>query len=106
MQNVWRTQKMSEILTMNKDLVDASGRPISVPTIEDVQPENIPIEERGNISTKGKPGFTISSLYELTQANAANISSTIKTFKLFCEAISGTTDTMPIGMGQNATFVR
>ena len=47
MQNVWRTQKMSEILTMNKDLVDASGRPISVPTIEDVQPENIPIEERG-----------------------------------------------------------
>ena len=38
---------MSEILTMNKDLVDASGRPISVPTIEDVQPEDIPIEERG-----------------------------------------------------------
>ena len=32
---------------MNKDLVDASGRPISVPTIEDVQPEDIPIEERG-----------------------------------------------------------
>ena len=38
---------MSEILTMNKDLVDASGRPISVPKIEDVQPEDIPIEERG-----------------------------------------------------------
>ena len=38
---------MSDILTMNKDLVDASGRPISVPTIEEVKPEDIPIEERG-----------------------------------------------------------
>ena len=38
---------MSEILTMNKDLVDASGRPISVPKVEEVQPEDIPIEERG-----------------------------------------------------------
>mgnify|MGYP003336024748 FL=1 len=38
---------MSDILTMNKDLVDASGRPISVPKVEDVKPEDIPIEERG-----------------------------------------------------------
>jgi co-chaperonin GroES (HSP10) len=36
-----------QILTMNKDLVDASGRPISVPKLEEVQPEDIPIEERG-----------------------------------------------------------
>jgi co-chaperonin GroES (HSP10) len=32
---------------MNKDIVDASGRPINVPTINEVQPEEIPIEERG-----------------------------------------------------------
>ena len=39
---------MSEqILTMNKNLVDASGRPIIVPTVDAVDAEDIPIEERG-----------------------------------------------------------
>lgn len=38
---------MSDILTMNKNLVDANGRPIVVPKIEEVEAENIPIEERG-----------------------------------------------------------
>ena len=39
---------MSEqILTMNKDIVDATGRPINIPTINEVEPEDIPIEERG-----------------------------------------------------------
>ena len=38
---------MSDILTMNKDLVDANGRPIVVPKLEDVDAEDIPIEERG-----------------------------------------------------------
>ena len=38
---------MSDILTMNKDLVDANGQPISIPKVEDVKPEDIPIEERG-----------------------------------------------------------
>ena len=38
---------MSDILTMNKDLVDANGQPISSPKVEDVKPEDIPIEERG-----------------------------------------------------------
>jgi len=38
---------MSDILTMNKDIVDASGRPINIPTVDEVKPEEIPIEERG-----------------------------------------------------------
>ena len=39
---------MSEkILTMNKNLVDASGRPINIPTLDAVDAEDIPIEERG-----------------------------------------------------------
>ena len=38
---------MSDILTMNKDIVDAAGRPINIPTINEVEPEEIPIEERG-----------------------------------------------------------
>ena len=39
---------MSEqVLTMNKNLVDASGRPIIIPTVNEVDAENIPIEERG-----------------------------------------------------------
>jgi len=38
---------MSDILTMNKNLVDADGRPIVVPKLEDVDAEDIPIEERG-----------------------------------------------------------
>ena len=39
---------MSEqILTMNKNLVDASGRPIIIPTVNEVDAEDIPIEERG-----------------------------------------------------------
>ena len=38
---------MSDILTMNKNIVDASGRPIHIPTVDEVQPEEIPIEERG-----------------------------------------------------------
>ena len=38
---------MSNVLTMNKDLVDATGRPISVPKVEEVKAEDIPIEERG-----------------------------------------------------------
>ena len=38
---------MSDILTMNKDIVDAAGRPINIPTIDAVQAEDIPIEERG-----------------------------------------------------------
>jgi co-chaperonin GroES (HSP10) len=38
---------MSDILTMNKNLVDANGRPIIVPKIEDTNVEDIPIEERG-----------------------------------------------------------
>ena len=38
---------MSDILTMNKDIVDASGQPINIPTINEINPEEIPIEERG-----------------------------------------------------------
>jgi len=39
---------MSEqVLTMNKNLVDASGRPIIIPTVNEVDAEDIPIEERG-----------------------------------------------------------
>jgi hypothetical protein len=39
---------MSEqILTMNKNLVDANGRPIIIPTVNEVDAEDIPIEERG-----------------------------------------------------------
>jgi len=38
---------MSDILTMNKNLVDASGRPIVIPKVDEVQAEDIPIEERG-----------------------------------------------------------
>ena len=39
---------MSEqVLTMNKNLVDASGRPIIIPTVNEVEAEDIPIEERG-----------------------------------------------------------
>jgi len=39
---------MSEqILTMNKDIVDAAGRPINIPVINEVEAEEIPIEERG-----------------------------------------------------------
>jgi len=36
-----------QILTMNQSLVDANGRPIMVPKIEEVNAEDIPIEERG-----------------------------------------------------------
>jgi co-chaperonin GroES (HSP10) len=36
-----------QILTMNKNLVDANGRPIVIPKVEEVEAENIPIEERG-----------------------------------------------------------
>jgi co-chaperonin GroES (HSP10) len=32
---------------MNKDLVDANGRPIQIPTVDSVEAEDIPIEERG-----------------------------------------------------------
>ena len=39
---------MSEqVLTMNKTLVDASGRPIIIPTVNEVDAEDIPINERG-----------------------------------------------------------
>lgn len=39
---------MSEqVLTMNKNLVDASGRPINIPSLYAVDAEDIPIEERG-----------------------------------------------------------
>ena len=39
---------MSEqVLTMNKNLVDASGRPIIIPTVNEVDAEDIPIDERG-----------------------------------------------------------
>lgn len=38
---------MSDILTMNKDLVDSKGRPINVPKLDEVNAEDIPIEERG-----------------------------------------------------------
>ena len=38
---------MSDILTMNKNLVDANGRPINIPTVDEVNAEDIPIEERG-----------------------------------------------------------
>jgi co-chaperonin GroES (HSP10) len=38
---------MSDILTMNKSLVDANGRPIIIPTVDEVEAEDIPIEERG-----------------------------------------------------------
>ena len=38
---------MSDILTMNKNLLDANGRPIIIPKLEDVDAEDIPIEERG-----------------------------------------------------------
>ena len=36
-----------QVLTMNKNLVDASGRPIIIPTVNEVDAEDIPIEERG-----------------------------------------------------------
>jgi co-chaperonin GroES (HSP10) len=36
-----------EIITMNKSLVDANGRPIIIPTVNKVEAEDIPIEERG-----------------------------------------------------------
>ena len=36
---------MSEILTRNNSLVDAQGRPINIPKIEEVNAEDIPIEE-------------------------------------------------------------
>ena len=36
-----------QILTMNKNLVDANGRPIIIPTVNEVDAEDIPIEERG-----------------------------------------------------------
>ena len=36
---------MSNVLTMNKDLVDATGRPISVPKVEEVKAEQIVTEE-------------------------------------------------------------
>jgi co-chaperonin GroES (HSP10) len=40
--------KMSDnILTMNKNIVDAQGRPIVIPKLDEVQAEDIPIEERG-----------------------------------------------------------
>jgi co-chaperonin GroES (HSP10) len=32
---------------MNKDIVDASGRPINIPVVNEVEAEDIPIEERG-----------------------------------------------------------
>ena len=35
------------ILTMNKNIVDAQGRPIVIPKLDEVQAEDIPIEERG-----------------------------------------------------------
>ena len=39
---------MSEqVLTMNKNLVDASGRPIIIPTVNEVDAEDIPIDGRG-----------------------------------------------------------
>jgi co-chaperonin GroES (HSP10) len=38
---------MSDILTMNKNLVDANGRPIVIPTLDAVDADDIPIEERG-----------------------------------------------------------
>ena len=39
---------MSEqVLTLNKNLVDANGRPIIIPTVNEVDAEDIPIEERG-----------------------------------------------------------
>jgi len=36
-----------QVLTMNKNLVDASGRPIIIPTVNEVDAEDIPIDERG-----------------------------------------------------------
>ena len=38
---------MSDILTMNKNLVDANGRPIVIPKLDAIDAEDIPIEERG-----------------------------------------------------------
>ena len=38
---------MSDILTMTKNLVDANGRPITIPVVDEVNAEDIPIEERG-----------------------------------------------------------
>ena len=38
---------MSEILTRDNTLVDAHGRPITIPKIEEVNADDIPIEERG-----------------------------------------------------------
>jgi len=43
----WRHLKMSDILTRDNTLVDAQGRPIIIPTIDEVETEEIPIEERG-----------------------------------------------------------
>ena len=38
---------MSDILTRDNTLVDAHGRPIVIPKLDEVQAEDIPIEERG-----------------------------------------------------------
>lgn len=38
---------MSDIALPNTGLVDASGRPIHIPSLDEVQPEDIPIEQRG-----------------------------------------------------------
>lgn len=38
---------MSDIATLNKGIVDAAGRPIHIPKLDEVQAEDIPIEQRG-----------------------------------------------------------
>lgn len=38
---------MSEIATFDNRIVDASGRPIHIPKLDEVAPEDIPIEQRG-----------------------------------------------------------
>jgi hypothetical protein len=32
---------------MNKNIVDASGRPVYIPNVDEIKVEDIPIEERG-----------------------------------------------------------
>lgn len=49
---------MSEIATFDKTLVDSTGRPINIPKLDEVAPEDIPIEDRGTQLPEPK-GFKI-----------------------------------------------
>lgn len=66
---------MSEIALPNTGLVDASGRPIHIPSLDEVAPEDIPIEQRGTQLPEPK-GYRI--LCAVPQAEEAFESGIIK----------------------------